>query len=247
MSVIVVGDRAVGKTTMVHYISDPKDQDRVIVEDGPDPSVKDERPPTEELEPDTPIKMVVNLPIKRQIQVQWTDTPGEAFTRKQWRQDQPSAWDGLKTKMNQSCYLILLLPPHQGIIKESLLTSTQSKDEFPKPEIWQNRMEEWLNFLSQECPKVKHLLICLHKADLVCDNIGAEADRWRYQIDSFSWNDYSSNIKRTYFNSLHGVIFQYQRKHRGQLVSFFMTTIKQRALLELPWLYIGSYEKPTVN
>lgn len=31
MSVIVVGDRAVGKTTMVYYLADSSDQEQVII------------------------------------------------------------------------------------------------------------------------------------------------------------------------------------------------------------------------
>ena len=78
MSVVVIGDRAVGKTSMVFALTDPREQERVTVEDGPDWTSG--VAPTEALE-GRPLTMAVDLPVPRQIQVQWTDTPGEAFTR----------------------------------------------------------------------------------------------------------------------------------------------------------------------
>ena len=246
MSVIVVGDRAVGKTTMVYYLADTTKQERVMVKDGLNPIIKYALPPTERMEADKLIKMVVDLPISREIQVQWIDTPGEAFTLQDGLLEDLPVWESIKTKMSNSRYLILLVPPYQEIIKSSLLElepNTRELNDFLPTDLWQRSMEQWLDLFSRECPKVRHLLICLHQADLVCNNIKAEADQWRYQINSYSWNDYSHMVYDHYFSELNNVISQYQRDNRGQLMSFFITTIKERALLELPWLYIGSYEK----
>lgn len=245
MSVIVVGDRAVGKTTMVYYLADTKEQERIIVKDGPDPMKKDKLSPTEQMEPDKTIKMFVDLPVSREIQVQWTDTPGEAFTLRDALQGDRPVWESIKTKMSNSRYLILLVPPYQEIIKSSLLELDPRKRElndFLTIEPWQKRMTQWFDLFSQECPKVKHLLICLHQVDLVCSNIKFEADQWRYQTNDYSWDDYSHMVYDRYFSGLSRIISQYEKDNRSQLIHFFMTTIKERALLELPWLCIGTYE-----
>lgn len=230
MSVTVIGDRGVGKTTMVHELNESSNKERVTVQDGPDGTVG----PTEELGVRT-LKMVVDLPVIRQIQIQWVDTPGEAFTNRNWRNDHASAWEDIKQKMSQSRYLLLLLPPHQSLKLE---------DDYPTVEVWTRRVTEWLKFFNQECKKVKHILICLHKADLFCNNIEAEGNTWNYKKSNFAFHNYSEYVFNAYFKGVEEEIRQYQAQNRGQLISFFLTTIKNRALLELPWIYIGSYQPP---
>lgn len=236
MSVIVIGDRAVGKTSMVFALTDPREQERVTVVDGPDWTGG--VAPTEALE-GRPLTMAVDLPVPRQIQVQWTDTPGEAFTNREWRKQNQKAWDGIRQKMSQSRYLLLLLPPYRSLVQRK--DSGIKLDEFQTAEVWERRVIEWLNFIQKECSTVKHILICLNKADLFC-NTETESQRWRYKPSGFSFANYSDHVLKTYFQEFEERIKQYNLKNRSQLISFFITTIKSRSLLELPWLYISSYE-----
>lgn len=244
MSVIVIGDRAVGKTSMVYALIDPREQERVSVsvEQGLDYT---KVTPTDELNPKT-LKMVVDLPVPREIQVQWFDTPGEAFTNRQWRKERSSEWDGMKQKMSQSRYIVLLLPPDRNSVNPQQLDSKDSLDDFQTPEIWERRVIEWLNFINQECSAAKHILICFNKADLFCD-IEAERQMWLYKTSGFSWANYSDHVLKCYFKGVEKTVKQYISKNRSRLVTFFITTNKNRSLLELPWLYIGSFETSKVS
>ncbi|MEG4595406.1 GTPase domain-containing protein [Microcoleus sp. F8_C2] len=244
MSVIVIGDRAVGKTSMVYALTDPREQERVSVEQGPDYTAG--VAPTDQLNPGT-LTMVVDLPVPRQIQVQWFDTPGEAFTNRQWRKEKSVAWDAIKQKMSQSRYIVLLLPPDRNSVNPQRLDdSKETLDDFQTPEIWERRVIEWLNFIDQECSAAKHILICLNKADLLCD-IEVERQKWLYKTSGFSWADYSDHVLKCYFKGVEEKAKQYISKKRSRLITFFITTNKNRTLLELPWLYIGSFETSKVS
>lgn len=238
MSVMVIGDRAVGKTSMVYALTDPKEHERVCVEKGPDYGAGVE--PTEDIAGEL-LTMVVDLPVPRQIQVQWLDTVGEAFTNRQWRKENPTAWDGIRKKMSQSRYIVLLLPPNRQSVNLQRLDSNEKLDDFQTSEIWETRVIDWFNFINQECKAAKHILICINKADLFCD-IETESKMWFYKTSGYSWSNYSDHVLKDHFKGVEQKAKQYIDKNRNRLVSFFITTKKNRSLLELPWLYIGSFE-----
>lgn len=241
MSVIVIGDRSVGKTSMIQALKDSTNRERVDIEEDLDfPNFKSNPTPTDDAEI-RKLTIKVDLPISKRISVDWTDTPGEAFTNRQWRKDSPDAWNDLCKRMAKSKYLILLLPPHKTLVQADRLDHNSSLDDFQETEIWFRRFGEWLDFLSRESGSVKHIMICLNKSDYICD-ASKMGTKYCYRLSGFSWHDYNEVIFDAYFKELQMKLKDYQTKNRRQLITFFLTTFKNRSLLELPWLYIGSHE-----
>ncbi|MCL1470924.1 GTPase domain-containing protein [Argonema antarcticum] len=233
MSVVVIGDRAVGKTSMVIALHDPGTKHVKVLTDlkkyyDPDTG---EAAGTSRKEEET-LLVEVKLPGgERQIQVRWIDTPGEAWEKsKEWQETKLAAWQGIQTEVSQSQGVLLLLPPQR----------ITTEEELRRPDAWTNNLASWLQFFNQNCATVQHILISIHKADLFCD-IQAEAQRWRYeQLKGLRWIEYNEYIRNTYFNKADEIIREYNRQHSTSL-RFFITTIKNPSLLELPWIHLASY------
>ncbi|MCL1463929.1 hypothetical protein [Argonema galeatum] len=244
MSVVVIGDRLVGKTSMVIALHDPGTKHVKVLTDlkkyyDPDTGLI---AGTSKKEEET-LLVEVKLPGgERQIQVRWIDTNGEAWSNKEWRKIYPDAWQGIQTEVSQSQAVLLLLPPHRTMIQPHLLDvdGNSNPDDFARPDAWTNNLASWLQFFNQNCATVQHILISIHKADLFCD-IQAEAQRWRYeQLKGLRWIEYNEYIRNTYFNKADDIIREYNRQHSTSL-RFFITTIKNPSLLELPWIHLASY------
>ncbi|MEW6498113.1 MAG: GTPase domain-containing protein [Cyanobacteriota bacterium] len=251
MSVIVIGDRSVGKTSMVVALADPGTDHITVVNPDSESFVaryldkdKGTTAPTFQKKEET-LLINVDLPAgERQIQVRWIDTPGEAFSNKDWRNDKPSAWQDIQKEVSQSQGVLLLVPPHRTLVQPHLLeeaTEPVDPDELQTSNAWVNRLKTWLEFLSKNCTRGQHILICIHKADLFCD-IQAESKRWRYDHSrSRPWFDYNNHIRNTYFTAANEIIRQYNSRTTGSSLRFFITTTKNQSLLELPWIYLGAY------
>ncbi|MFB2920759.1 hypothetical protein [Aerosakkonema funiforme] len=242
MSVVVIGDRQVGKTSMVIALHDPGTKHVQVLTDlkkyyNPDTGVI---AGTSRKEEET-LLVEVKLPGgERQIQVHWIDTPGEAWENKEWRKTHLDAWQDMQAKVSHSQAVLLLLPPQRTMIQPNLLDDKSKPDDFPRPDAWTNNLASWLQFFNQNCATVQHILISIHKADLFCD-FQAEAKRWRYeQSKGMRWIEYNEYIRNTYFNKADQLIREYNRQHSTSL-RFFITTIKNPSLLELPWIHLASY------
>ena len=252
MSVVIIGDRKAGKTSMV----------RALAEHGQNVRIADSQMLVRELyNPATKViagtdevnerGLVVDIDMPatgvKQLNLLWIDTPGEFWSNPQQRQDHSSAWQAIVEKVEASQALILLLPPHRTLVRNSLLQSAPSHlkpvEPLPTNEQWVYRIGWWLDFFQQHCGRVKHILIGLHKADLFCD-VNAEASRWRYrpgQGGAAPWFKYSSYVSDIYFSAASQVIRNYKATTVGSRTHFFITTTEQQELLELPWLYLGPY------
>jgi len=254
MSVVVIGDRKVGKTSMVLALADPGTQNITVVNPEPQSLVSEySNPDTGEIagtrrKEEVTLVINVDLPAgQRQIEVQWIDTPGEAWDSKDWRQTNNAAWQDIRKEVSQSQGVLLLLPPHRNMIQSHLLSSNDELDDFPRPDAWANNLTSWLNFFKTDCANVQYILISLHKADLCC-NIESEEKKWRYNpLTNISWFEYNQYIRKTYFNKVEKIVRNYNAKHPEISLRFFITTIKNPALLELPWVYLGSYMANTFN
>ncbi|MGK7876136.1 MAG: hypothetical protein AB4426_23415 [Xenococcaceae cyanobacterium] len=245
MSVVLIGDRTVGKTSMIMALADSiRSQHVRVVRPSPESLRKRYGDPytgeiasTKQTRGEM-LSLQVDLPTgRRTIPVRWVDTPGEASESKNWRKKNPSAWDEIQKELSQSQGVVLLLPPPEDLlskpdqIEENLRkTSTQ----------WNNYFLSWLEFLKQHCSKVQHILLCMNQADLFCD-FEDEGRTWQYKLQSYAFFRYNDYIREQYFSAASDLIFAYNSQGNNPRLKFFITTIYNRALLELPWIYLSSY------
>jgi len=231
--VVLIGDKAVGKTSTVHALCTPP-YEKVEPKEGPSGDVAQ----TETIEIRNLI-LIVDLPADSiELSLVWIDTPGELQTNRTQRENNPEIWEKFCEEVNTSDYVMLLLPPHQGLLNNKNIPDI---DDFPTSHNSQNRFKEWwVPFLSQHCQKVRNILICRHKADLFIQNIQDYGKRYKY-VNGFSWKDYRE-FSANYFGDIDAELGQYKKNHHHQQIRLFMTTIENRSLLELPWIYIATRE-----
>ncbi|MFB2968605.1 GTPase domain-containing protein [Aerosakkonema sp. BLCC-F183] len=253
MSVVVIGDRAVGKTSMVLALADSSRSQCVKVISPDYESLKEDWVDHKEgtmIPTDSPVEkpLRLNVTLPRptgDIDVQLTDTPGELWENKELQKVMQAAWQGLKQKVSKSRYVILLLDPHRDLIQTSLLNSATepvNRDDLQKPDAWRRRFALWLEFFNQEAKTVKQILICINKADLFC-NLKDESERWQFNPSGNNdWAGHIGRIRRIYFSVAQDLIQEYNSKANGpSKLSFFITTKENRSMLETPWLYLAAY------
>ncbi|MGB3204166.1 MAG: hypothetical protein WBB28_04195 [Crinalium sp.] len=248
MSIVVIGDRAVGKTSMVVSLADLGTKHVKVV--SPDPQslvakrfnrAENRVAGTAQMTSET-LLINVDLPRgEREIQVLWVDTPGEAFSNKDWRIKHPSAWQDIQQQISESQGVILLLPPHRDLIQPDRLDPRTESDDLPTSKAWVTKLQTWLDFFSKNCANVQHIIICIHRADVFCD-VNYEGKKWRYDHSANPlWFDYDNHIRNTYFSLADQAIREYKSRNYRCEVRFMITTIDNPNLLELPWIYLGSY------
>jgi len=251
MSVMVIGDRAVGKTSMIVALTDFRNSQNIKIVS---PEYKTFASasgmdietgmiaPTASTE-ETIFILDVNLPSgssRLGIQMAVTDTPGEVW-REVWRESFSYEWQEIRQSISQSRGILLLLPPYRSLVQEQLLDSISDRDMYPTATAWKNRFAKWLDFFREECHNVEHILICLNKADVFCD-LELESNRWKYKpLGGNTWFEYNNYIYQTYFIVARDMIRQYHSQQIAPSLKFFITTIENRALLEIPWIYLNTY------
>jgi hypothetical protein len=180
----------------------------------------------------------VQLPTgNKSISVDWIDTPGEVW-RKSWQSDNQSEWLNLLKAMGESEGILLILPPHRGMNFHNGV----DLEEFMSQQQWCNRFDRWVDFFRQDCPKLRHLLICLNKADLFCD-LEKEAAKLSYNPNGsqMNWQQRHLYVLQRYFRPIEWQLEQINQSIRGLSVRCFITSIYNRSVLELPWIYLGSF------
>ncbi|MFW6296746.1 MAG: hypothetical protein ACOC04_06105, partial [Halothece sp.] len=246
LGVIYIGDREVGKTHLAMELANP---------DGK--YVKVLRPDYEELKGilydeelgrtratkyeqaiyTFTIDIEVDLPTgKKEIPLDWLDTPGEIW-RKSWQSSNKDEWKIFLETIQKTEGILLIVPPYREIIK-----SGANPEEYITQSQWCNRFERWVQFFRTDCPKVRHLLICLNKADLFCD-VAQEATKLGYSPHNsqMNWQQRQSYVYQRYFRPIHPQINKLDESISGLAVRCFITSIKNRQLLELPWIYLGTF------
>ncbi len=248
VGVIYIGDRSAGKTHLAMELANPKCQYVKVLNpiyEGLRALLYDEN--TGETTP-TNLDIEVNpryldiqvtLPssIKKQVTIDWIDTPGEIW-RKRWQEDKPDKWKNFLDTARQSEGILLILPPYREILKTEV-----NAEEFITQQQWCNRFNRWVDFFRHDCPKAKHILICLNKADLFCD-LKNEADQLVFNPNGpqMHWQQrHNYAISSRYFRPIQSQIAQINQSISGLAVRCFITTIYHRGLLELPWIYLGYY------
>jgi hypothetical protein len=244
VGVIYIGDRKAGKTHLAMESSNPqgnyvkgsepiyqklqgllydKVKDRTLATDARQSAYRR----TLELQVRTRIRY-------KQIAVDWFDTTGEIW-RKSWQLDNPDEWNRFLEASRGSEAILLILPPHRDLPLNVDPEIDEEPGPFPTLEQWCNRFDEWVRFFCQDCPKSKHLLICLNKADLFC-NINQESEKLAYSPDGYTmdWLDRHQYVYHRYFRPIRSQIQKINDTFSGLSIRCFITTIKSRSLLELP-------------
>ncbi|MFE4105949.1 hypothetical protein [Almyronema epifaneia] len=257
MSVVLLGDREVGKTSIVAALAEyslEKDSKVKIVSPEPKSLLADLRPETgkgagtaNKSEKELTIQVLRPTGALKQVNLVWIDLPGEFFQEHSSRRENGGEdWREIQTRIEKSKYVILLIPPHRGMVTTASLENTtealRPEKVLPNEEQWHKRLYAWFDFLNLHCSRASRILICIHKADLFCDLDRVSSD-WAYvpgQISTDFWRRYHE-FSKSFLRSMRQRVKAYSQTDAGTNTNFFITSIVHRELLALPWLYIGLY------
>lgn len=246
MAVIYIGDRAAGKTHLALELANP--QGHYVKVTAPDYQYIKSLLYDENLQKTKPteadksvydqfLNINVQLPTgNKQINSYWLDTAGEIW-RKNWQEYNQPKWQDFLTKIRESEGILLILPPYRQLVNHQ-----SNAEDFITQQQWCNRFQRWVNFFRYDCPKIRHLLLCLNKADLFC-NVNQEANILGYipNRSRSNWQQRNQYVYERYFIPIHPQIRELNQSISGLSVKFFITSIYNRSLLELPWIYLGSF------
>ena len=246
MGIVYIGDRSVGKTHLAMELANP--QNEYVQVSSPDyeflksnlydQKEKGTKATDANKEVDLrPLEVQVRLPSRyKTLQIDWIDTPGEIW-RKYWQTDNPDKWQNFLATSRTSEGLLLIMSPYRDIVNSDI-----DKKAFITTQQWCNRFKRWVDFFIKDCPNTRRLAICLNKADLFCD-LKQESERLQYQPSgsTLNWDERYNYVLRKYFQPIHKDIQQLTRNNYNLSVSCFITSIYNRKLLELPWIYLGIY------
>ncbi|MBK1987920.1 hypothetical protein A0J48_010270 [Sphaerospermopsis aphanizomenoides BCCUSP55] len=245
MGVVYIGDRATGKTHLAMELANPKNEYVKVINQDYDflksnlmfDEVSGKIAQTEVIL-DRFLDIEVRLPTgNKQVLVDWIDTPGEVW-RKSWQQDNPTEWNRFLQTIRESEGILLILPPHRGLNFQPSI----DVDQFMSQQQWCNRFDRWVDFFRQDCPKARHIVICLNKADMFC-NLSKEASTLGYNPNGaqMNWQQRHLYSLQRYFRPIQSQLEQINKSVSGLSVRCFITSIHNRSLLELPWIYLGSF------
>ena len=251
MGVVYIGDRATGKTALAMELINPQ-FDYVHIPNQSYQGLRDMRfdEETQSFRPTGEVMMgevwnetrylevEVDLPAgNRTILVDWIDTPGEIW-RKSWQSANPSRWQEVVRTVQNSEGIMLILPPYREISG----MKPDFADQFPTQQQWCNRFERWVDFLLYDCRQVRHIVICLNKADLF-SHVDREAAQLAYNPlrSSMNWFQRNAYVTQRYFRPVQRQIERISKQTSGLPPRCFITSIYNRSLLELPWIYLASH------
>jgi hypothetical protein len=251
LGVIYIGDRKTGKTNLVLELANPKGN--YVKVTYPDyQSLKSllfnsefgSPKATGSLSPEGIVEQYIEVNVTlptgdKMIPLDWLDTDGEIW-RQYWQKNRPDDWKRFLETIRKAEGIMLILPPYREIIEP---TSQVNLADFITRQQWCHRFERWIDFFRQDCPKIRHLLLCLNKADLLRINLKEEANKLAFNPDRqrMTWQERDNYVFQRYFRPIHPQINQLNRSIQGLTIRCFITSIYNRKLLELPWIYLGSH------
>jgi GTPase SAR1 family protein len=252
VGVIYIGDRATGKTSLAMELINPK-YNYVHITSPSYQTLKDKLYYGDEIiptgaeafqNPDSSIIYPLTIEVKlpggpKNLSVEWLDTPGEVW-QKSWQLNNPDKWKKVLANVRKSQGIIVVLPPYRGM--PGFNPYPESPEQFPSKVQWCQRFQRWVDFFHYDCQEARQIVICLNKADLFCD-INQEAEELLYhpRRSRKGWYQRHSYVLQNYFQPVQTQIQAISQKTSGSPVRCFITTIKNRDLLELPWLYLASH------
>jgi len=247
VGVVYIGDRETGKTHLAMELANPNSQYvkvsslsyeslRAILFDDVIGGTRatDAQQATYERNLDIQVRLPTG---NREVIVDWIDTPGEVW-RETWQSDNPNEWQNLLDTVRGSEGILLILPPHRGLdFKPGV-----DLEQFMTQQQWCNRFDRWVDFFCQECTKARHILICLNKADLFCD-LQQEAYKLAYNPhgSQMNWQKRHLYVLSRYCKPIKPQLEKINKSIYGLSIRCFITSIYNRSLLELPWIYLGSF------
>lgn len=243
-----IGDRATGKTTLAMELIKPQPNSPVsvtLVGDtydslqlylGYDSTSKQYAGTGGVADPSTAsVNRLLHVNVKlpaglSTIPVEWIDTYGEVWSRN-WSSQNPDVWKNILEQTQKSEGIMVILPPYRGMPG----LRPEYAQEFPTFQQWQNRFERWVEFLIYDCPQTQHIIFCLNFADLFCNT-----KREAHIISQKNWYQRHDYVVHNYFHPVKRELQQLSNEHSA-FVRCFLTSIHNRSLLELPWIYLASY------
>lgn len=184
------------------------------------------------------VEVKLGMEKPKTISSDWIDTPGDIW-RTSWQQKNRDQWEIFLDSIQKAEGILLIFPPYREIIDPRKAV----QDDYMTREQWTRRFERWIKFFEKDCPQVRHLLLCVNKVDHCITEYQDEAKKLAYDPTSerLSWQTKHDYVYRRYFSPFRSQIKRLNKSFRGASVRCFITTIYSRELLELPWIYLGSY------
>ena len=250
--VIYIGDRCAGKTHLTVELANPNNKWLDVITPTYDTLLQDYVDPFTGMTKPTDCVLSVyqeSLEVRVQeknrsriITSSSIDTPGEIW-RKSWQRLNPDEWNRFLDTIRKTDGILLILSPYREIINKSKCNPNQF---FINRQQWINRFQTRVDFFSLECPQIRHLCICMNKVDLLFqDHKELEAEAKKLAYDPFyqkmNWQEKHEYVYFRYFAPLDSQIMELNRNLQGLTVRCFITSIYNRELLELPWIYLLSY------
>ncbi|MDH6061925.1 hypothetical protein NWP17_16035 [Chrysosporum bergii ANA360D] len=247
MGVIYIGDRLTGKTHLALELANPRNQYvKVLNQDYENLQamlLDENQTGTRATDAaqgiyERSLEVQVRLPTgNKPINVDWIDTPGEVW-RKSWQSDNQEEWSRVLDAIRASEGILLILPPY----REMNFHAGVDSEEFMSQQQWCNRFNRWAEFFQQDCSKLRHLVICLNKADLFC-NLEQEAAKLTYNPNGaqMNWQQRHIYVLQRYFRPIQPQLQEINQSIRGLSLRCFITSIYNRSVLELPWIYLASF------
>lgn len=247
MTVACIGDRGAGKTHLILELANPNYRNvrveypdflqlKLLLYDEKSKSTlaTDASKPFHKMD----IKFEVKLPSKlKKINVSLLDNSGEVW-RKYWQETNHDKWQHFLEEFQKISAVILVLEPYRDIIREE-----DKRESYITLRQWVNRFNNWTEFLISQGRNLKHIVVCISKADLLL-NYPRELMFFDYDPRKSGKSialadEYTS---KAYLSHVADQIALINRSLDKCLpVKSFLTTIYKRETIELPFIYLASY------
>lgn len=242
-AIFYIGDREVGKTALAIELANPKKSERVRSTMNYAQLSRDHWGPTTSVR-DIELEIEVDFGDRlgwHSLRINSTDTPGEM-----WRDPVPPGYadkrkDVLKTART-SAGILVILPPYRELIQKvdnpEKLTAAELDKCITKKQ-WCDRFQRRAKFLREECLQARHIALCLNKADLFIPS--DQLNRTAQILSKSKGHDQHLFALNNFFHLVSEQIAQINAQREGVVVRCFVTSIYNRTLLELPWIYLARY------
>ena len=235
--VILIGDRAVGKTQSVRKLLEPP-MGKITISNIDPSSIATQS--TSDLIANT-LEIQAKLRAARRLSVNWIDTPGE-WNRIEFpnNADNDPDFRKYKVKLATAKAVVLLLPPYRtaGKVKISDKQLIQNNDISTEMQ-WCRRFSRWVTFINDHCSQLCYFNVCLSKVDLLLPK--DRLDNLANYLELMGWQGASNYVYKEFF-PIHNPLFKKSLQNvRTHSTKFFAISINNRFLLELPWLLLATY------